>query len=88
MRTIALRFGETFSTDCGTIAAHQRIIDMLGYVWYGKLGVFFERFFGISGGFSSQKTEAETDYQRALLEFQSPESIIAAEKATTDYSQS
>ncbi len=38
MRTIALRFGETFSPDCGTIAAHQRIIDTLGYVWYGKLG--------------------------------------------------
>lgn len=38
MRTIALRFGETFSPVCGTIAAHQRIIDTLGYVWYGKLG--------------------------------------------------
>ena len=38
MRTIALRFGETFSPDCGTIAAHQSIIDALGYVWYGKLG--------------------------------------------------
>ena len=38
MRTIALRFGETFSPECGTIAAHQTIIDTLGYVWYGKLG--------------------------------------------------
>lgn len=38
MRTIALRFGETFSPKCGTIAAHQFIIDTLGYVWYGKLG--------------------------------------------------
>jgi len=38
MRTIALRFGESFSPDCGTIAAHQKIIDVLGYVWYGKLG--------------------------------------------------
>lgn len=38
MKTIALRFGETFSPESGTIAAHQRIIDDLGYVWYGKLG--------------------------------------------------
>ena len=38
MKTIALRFGETFSPECGTIAAHQKIIDELGYVWYGKLG--------------------------------------------------
>lgn len=38
MYTIALRFGEQFSPPCGTIAAHQRIIDELGYVWYGKLG--------------------------------------------------
>ena len=39
MKTIVLRFGESFSPDCGTIAAHQKIIDNLGYVWYGKLGV-------------------------------------------------
>ena len=38
MRTIALRFGEHFSPDCGTIAAHQQLIDKLGYVWYGKMG--------------------------------------------------
>ena len=38
MKTIALRFGEHFSPDCGTIAAHQEIIDTLGYVWYGKMG--------------------------------------------------
>ena len=38
MKTIALRFGEHFSPECGTIAAHQAIIDKLGYVWYGKLG--------------------------------------------------
>lgn len=38
MKTIALRFGETFSPRCGTIAAHQSIIDAIGYVWYGKLG--------------------------------------------------
>ena len=38
MKTIALRFGEHFSPACGTIAAHQAIIDQLGYVWYGKMG--------------------------------------------------
>ena len=38
MRTIALRFGEHFSPECGTIAAHEEIIDSLGYVWYGKIG--------------------------------------------------
>ena len=38
MKTIALRFGEIFSPECGTIAAHQCIIDSIGYVWYGKLG--------------------------------------------------
>ena len=38
MNTIALRFGEHFSPECGTIAAHQEIIDRLRYVWYGKLG--------------------------------------------------
>jgi len=38
MKTIALRFGEHFAPECGTIAAHQEVIDSLGYVWYGKLG--------------------------------------------------
>ena len=38
MKTIALRFGEHFAPDCGTIAAHQQLIDELGYVWYGKMG--------------------------------------------------
>ncbi len=38
MKTIALRFGEHFSPDCGTVAAHQQLIDRLGYVWYGKMG--------------------------------------------------
>ena len=38
MKTVALRFGEMFSPDCGTIRAHQEIIDRLGYVWYGKMG--------------------------------------------------
>lgn len=38
MNTVALRFGEHFSPECGTIAAHQEIINKLGYVWYGKMG--------------------------------------------------
>ena len=38
MRTIALRFAENFAPDSGTIAAHQEVIDNLGYVWYGKMG--------------------------------------------------
>ena len=38
MRTVALRFAESFAPECGTIAAHQEVIDDLGYVWYGKMG--------------------------------------------------
>lgn len=38
MKTIALRFGEHFAPECGTIAAHQEIIDSEGYAWYGKMG--------------------------------------------------
>ena len=38
MKTIALRFGEHFSPEIGTIAAHQKIIDEYGFVWYGKMG--------------------------------------------------
>lgn len=38
MKTIALRFGETFSSEGGTIKAHQEVIAARGYVWYGKLG--------------------------------------------------
>lgn len=38
MRTIALRFGDHFAPECGTITAHQQLIDELGYVWYGKMG--------------------------------------------------
>lgn len=38
MRTVALRFAENFAPKCGTIAAHQELIDVLGHVWYGKLG--------------------------------------------------
>ena len=38
MKTIALRFGETFAPEGGTIFAHQEMIDSHGFVWYGKLG--------------------------------------------------
>lgn len=38
MKTIALRFGEHFSPDIGTISAHEEIIDTYGFVWYGKMG--------------------------------------------------
>ena len=38
MKTIALRFGETFSPPEGTIAAHRAVIDQYGFVYYGKLG--------------------------------------------------
>lgn len=38
MKTIALRFSEQIAPKDGTIANHQRIIDSLGYVWYGKMG--------------------------------------------------
>lgn len=38
MKTVALRFAENFSPTCGTISAHEQIIESIGYVWYGKLG--------------------------------------------------
>lgn len=38
MKTIALRFSNSFAPECGTILAHQELIDQYGYVWYGKLG--------------------------------------------------
>lgn len=38
MKTVALRFAENFAPECGTIAAHEEIIDIKGFVWYGKLG--------------------------------------------------
>ena len=34
MKTIALRF----APEEGTIKAHKRVIDINGFVWYGKLG--------------------------------------------------
>ena len=39
MKIVALRFSETFAPECGTIAAHQKVINEYGYVWYGKLGL-------------------------------------------------
>lgn len=38
MRTVALRFAENFAPECGTIAAHQAMIDEFGFAWYGKFG--------------------------------------------------
>ena len=38
MRTIALRYSNSFAPDIGTIGAHNQLIDELVYVWYGKLG--------------------------------------------------
>lgn len=38
MRTIALRFGENFAPECGTIKAHEDIISENGFAWYGKMG--------------------------------------------------
>lgn len=38
MKTIALRFAENFAPECGTVLAHKELIDLYGYVWYGKLG--------------------------------------------------
>ena len=38
MRTIALRFGDNFAPEKGTIAAHNDVIKSYGFVWYGKLG--------------------------------------------------
>lgn len=38
MLTVALRYAENFAPPCGTIAAHQELIDQYGFVWYGKLG--------------------------------------------------
>ena len=33
-----MRFAENFAPDEGTIAAHEAVIEQLGYVWYGKMG--------------------------------------------------
>ena len=38
MKTVALRYAENFAPECGTIAAHQKVIEREGSVWYGKFG--------------------------------------------------
>ena len=38
MRTVALRFAESFAPECGTVAAHQEPINANGHVRHGKLG--------------------------------------------------
>ena len=38
MKTISLRYTDNFAPDKGTIVAHQNVLDVKGYVWYGKLG--------------------------------------------------
>lgn len=38
MKTIALRFSNSFAPESGTIQAHQDLIEQYGHVWYGKLG--------------------------------------------------
>ena len=38
MKTIALRFSNKFAPNCGTIEAHNEMIEKNGYVWFGKLG--------------------------------------------------
>lgn len=43
MKTIALRFGEHFAPPEGTIAAHQAVINQIGFVWYGKFGAVASR---------------------------------------------
>ena len=38
MKTVALRFADSFAPEEGTISAHRKIINKYGFVWYGKLG--------------------------------------------------
>ena len=38
MKTIALRFADNIAPSNGTIAEHEKVIDDLGFVWYGKFG--------------------------------------------------
>ena len=39
MLAVALRYAETFAPECGTVLAHEKIINEKGYVWYGKIGL-------------------------------------------------
>ena len=54
MKTIALRFADNFAPDSGTIMEHQKLIDEIGYAWYGKLGA------AISNAVAEQIKEPET----------------------------
>lgn len=38
MRTVALRFGNNIAPKCGTIEAHNQLLNEHGEVWYGKFG--------------------------------------------------
>lgn len=38
MKSIALRFSDSFAPPDGTIKAHEEILAQYGQVWYGKLG--------------------------------------------------
>ncbi|MGN0496309.1 MAG: hypothetical protein ACI4GW_08815 [Lachnospiraceae bacterium] len=38
IKSLALRFSENFAPEDGTISEHQKLIDVNGYVYYGKMG--------------------------------------------------
>lgn len=38
MKTLALKYSESKAPDCGTVQAHNELIDKFGYVWFGKFG--------------------------------------------------
>lgn len=38
MQTIALRYGDNIAPSGGSILAHQELIDLNGFVWWGKFG--------------------------------------------------
>ncbi len=59
MRTIAFRFADNYAPPCGTIKAHEQIIQQKGYVWFGKVGS------AISA--NTQKTILENKTPKILL---------------------
>lgn len=38
MKTISLRYTDKFAPEKGTIAAHLKVLNEKGYVWFGKMG--------------------------------------------------
>ncbi len=38
MITLALRYTDRFAPDCGTIQAHNKLLEQYGFVWFGKIG--------------------------------------------------